>query len=109
MTQHVRSLSPAWLRVLRFLTAAVDWRPSGSVVDKAETTQSAPTKLLVSRMLHETVQVTHHDRKSPRLRKFDYVCFDTKHTLGRPTIIVDINATHRNSPKFRHRRHTTDC
>ena len=33
---------------------------TGSVVNKAKMTYRAPTKLLVSRMLHETVQVAHH-------------------------------------------------
>jgi hypothetical protein len=62
-------------------------------------TQSAASEFLVARTLHETIQVTHHDRESLRLRKFDYdiwnfVRIDRKHTLGRPTIIANINAMH---------------
>ena len=69
-------------------------------------TQSAPTKLMVSRILHETVQVTDHDRESLRLRKFDskiwnFVSLDTEHTLSRSTIIAKINAMHHVSPNKR--------
>jgi len=69
-------------------------------------TQSASTKLPVGRTIHETVQVAHHDRESLHLRKLGYhipnfMGLDSKHTFGRSTIIADINAMHRNSPKSR--------
>ena len=34
---------------------------TGSLVEKAKMAQSAPTKLLVGRMLHETVEIAHYD------------------------------------------------
>jgi hypothetical protein len=45
---------------------------TSSVAKKAKMPQSAPSKLLVSRMLHETVQIAHHNRESLRLHEFDY-------------------------------------
>jgi hypothetical protein len=66
--------------------------------------QSAPTKRLISRMLQETIEVAHHDRESLRLRELDYefrnfLSVDSKQSLGRPTVIADINALHCRSPK----------
>jgi hypothetical protein len=34
---------------------------TGSLVEKAKMEQSPPTKVLVGRMLHETVEVAHYD------------------------------------------------
>jgi hypothetical protein len=42
-------------------------RYPASVVEEAKMTQSAPTKLLISRMPHETIQVAHNNSKSLRL------------------------------------------
>jgi hypothetical protein len=69
-------------------------------------TQSAPTKLPVSCLLYETVQVAHHDREALRPHQLDYdiwnfMGLDSKHILGRPTIMADVNAMHCASPKSR--------
>jgi hypothetical protein len=76
-------------------------------------TQSAATKLLIARMLNETVEIADHDRESFRLRKLEnniwnFVGFDSEHTLGRPTIIAHINALHCNSPIIWGTRHSTE-
>jgi hypothetical protein len=112
---------PAWLQVPRVAqptnrTARTGFQRfnTGSVIEKSEITQSTPAKLLVGRAIDEPVQVTHHDRELLHLRELgkhipNLIGLDSKHTFGRSTIIAEINAKHRNSPKSRVKRHSTEC
>jgi hypothetical protein len=74
----------------------------GLIIREAKMTHSAPAKLPLTRILNETVQVTHHDRGSLRLGKLDYRVWDfvglhIKHSLCRSTIFTDTKVAQRRS------------